>query len=195
MGYKKDENVKTEILEHALKLFQQFGLKKTTMDEIAESCGKAKSTLYHYFKSKEEVFEDVIELELKQLRIKVKECVDKASSLQDKLTTYILVFNKEMQNRLNVYRLVHHDIKDGKIIQEQFNKMMTFEKSYITRILEDGYDIGEYKDINKEDIPVFAELMLAAFLGIIRYSIETDNGYDQDKLEIATKVLIPQIYK
>jgi len=40
----KDEIVKNEILFQAQKLFQQYGLKKTTMDDIALACGKAKST-------------------------------------------------------------------------------------------------------------------------------------------------------
>ncbi len=44
MSISKDEIVKGEIVTKAQKLFQQFGLKKTTMDEIAEASGKAKST-------------------------------------------------------------------------------------------------------------------------------------------------------
>ena len=44
-----ETEIKDEILEEAQKLFRQFGLKKTTMDEIATACGKAKSMLQIVF--------------------------------------------------------------------------------------------------------------------------------------------------
>ena len=51
----KDEIIKAKILEGADKLFQKYGLGKTTMEDIAKDAGKGKSTLYYYFKSKEEI--------------------------------------------------------------------------------------------------------------------------------------------
>lgn len=194
MSLSKDEIVRKDILEHAQKLFQQFGLKKTTMDEIAEACGKAKSTLYHYFKSKEEVFDGVIGVELKNLRLVVKERVDKTTKVQDKVMTYFLEFHREILGKLNLYRLVKHEMKDTNVANKQFTRLLEFEKSYVVRILEDGYDIGEYTNINKDDIPMFAEILLAAFLGIVRYSIDSDKGYDFNKMELVTKGFIPQLF-
>ena len=81
MESEKDKNVRDEIVLSAQKLFQQFGLKKTTMDEIVADCEKAKSTLYHYFKSKEEVYEAVVDVELVNLRRHVKVLVDGHKSL------------------------------------------------------------------------------------------------------------------
>lgn len=43
------------IVEAARKRFRQFGIRKTTMQEIAEDAGVAVGTLYLYFKSKEDV--------------------------------------------------------------------------------------------------------------------------------------------
>jgi len=56
----KDDHIREEILEEAQKLFRQFGLKKTTMEDIAKAMGKGKSTLYYYFCSKEDIFDAVI---------------------------------------------------------------------------------------------------------------------------------------
>ena len=41
----KEEIIVSEIIESAKKLFQQYGLRKTTMEDIAKSTGKGKSTL------------------------------------------------------------------------------------------------------------------------------------------------------
>ncbi len=52
-----DLGVKTEaILAAAMKLFTQFGYRRTSMDDIAREAGVAKGTLYLYFSGKAEVF-------------------------------------------------------------------------------------------------------------------------------------------
>ena len=52
----RDEIVVREILDTARALFRQSGFKKTTMGDIARSLGKAKSSLYYYYPSKEDIF-------------------------------------------------------------------------------------------------------------------------------------------
>lgn len=195
MNLSKDEIVKNEILEKAQKLFQQFGLKKTTMDEIAGECGKAKSTLYHYYNSKEEVFSAVIDLELRFLRIAVKEKVDKAHTTKDKIIAYFLKFHQEVLNKINLYRVVKHELVTKALAEEYFAKMMNFEICYVTRILEDGYDTGEFVYVPKKEIAWYSELMIAAFLGIVRYSIESTKGFDQNKLESATQLFVTRLFK
>ena len=52
---------KLRILEGALSVFNQVGIEKTTMDEIAQESGFGKATLYYYFSSKDEVFIYILE--------------------------------------------------------------------------------------------------------------------------------------
>lgn len=49
------------ILDAAKQRLRQYGIKKTTMQEIAEDAGIAVGTLYLYFKNKEEIFLAVVE--------------------------------------------------------------------------------------------------------------------------------------
>lgn len=186
----KDEIVRDEILSQAQKLFQQFDLKKTTMDEIAAACGKAKSTLYHYFKSKEEVFDAVIKIEMQRLRIIVKDEVAEAKSVKDKLMVYFVKFHREVLNKAIIYRIVRHEASSGSLAKDTFNKLIEFETSYITRILEDGYDSGEFTEFKKKDIPWFAEILIAGFFGIVHYSVDRDEFLDQKRLEMAVNLLI-----
>ena len=66
---KKEERVlrKKRILEGALKVFNEHGIEKTTMDEIAHESGFGKATLYYYFSSKDEVFVEIMEYGWKML--------------------------------------------------------------------------------------------------------------------------------
>ena len=48
------------ILDGALEVFKEKGLEGATMDEIANSSGFGKATLYYYFKSKEDVLSEIL---------------------------------------------------------------------------------------------------------------------------------------
>jgi AcrR family transcriptional regulator len=58
---KKFGERKADILRTARKLFKTKEYEKTTMQDVMEALNIAKGTIYHYFKSKEELLEAVIE--------------------------------------------------------------------------------------------------------------------------------------
>ncbi len=60
--------MKKQIIESATKHFSGYGFHKTTMDEIARDIHKAKGVLYYYFRSKEELFNEVLKQELDKLK-------------------------------------------------------------------------------------------------------------------------------
>jgi len=194
MVISKDEIVRNEILEKAQGLFKIYGLKKTTMDEIATACGKAKSTLYHYFKSKEEVFDAVIGIELTSLRRSVKEKVESKKTVKDKIVTYMIAFHEESFNRINLYRVVKQEVKIEAVGRLHFKRMFDFEQEYISRILLDGYDSGEFTGIQRDDIEWLSKTLIAAFLGIVRHMVESDEGIDSEKLRRAVNLIIPRIF-
>lgn len=70
---KKPEERKSEIIAAACELFLSKGYDKTTMQDVMRYLGIAKGTIYHYFKSKEELLEAVIDsvAENEMLRLKV----------------------------------------------------------------------------------------------------------------------------
>lgn len=57
---KEHDERKNEILDIAEKLFIAKGYDKTTISDILKEANIAKGTLYHYFKSKEEIMDAVI---------------------------------------------------------------------------------------------------------------------------------------
>ncbi len=56
----KMSDSREHILATSLSLFLQKNFKEVTMKEIVETTGLSKGAFYHYFKSKEQVFEEVI---------------------------------------------------------------------------------------------------------------------------------------
>src|SRR6188472_4635859 len=54
------------IREKAHGLFMQFGLRSVSMDDIANSLGMSKKTIYQYYADKDELIVAVIEVEIKR---------------------------------------------------------------------------------------------------------------------------------
>lgn len=68
---------KNLIFESAIKIFSESGYRGATMDEIAANAGLAKGTLYYHFKSKEEIFNFIVEEGLLILQTQVVEVQNK----------------------------------------------------------------------------------------------------------------------
>jgi AcrR family transcriptional regulator len=50
----------TEFLDTARQLFFEKGYEKTSVNDIIEKVGVAKGTFYHYFKSKEDLLDQLV---------------------------------------------------------------------------------------------------------------------------------------
>jgi AcrR family transcriptional regulator len=105
----KRSHFKLKIIATAGKIFNSLGFKKTTMDDIAVGIKKRKSSIYYYFKSKEEIFQSVVLQEAKVFRRTIIDAINKESNPKDKLKAYIITrmniidtlgnFNKALQDR------------------------------------------------------------------------------------------------
>src|ERR1700761_2354852 len=84
----RDEIVVRDIIDTARLLFKESGFKKTTMGDIARSLGKAKSSLYYYYPSKEDIFTAVLHAEMDELLDQIHESIGDAASSREKLTIY-----------------------------------------------------------------------------------------------------------
>src|SRR6201995_1626773 len=84
----RDEIIVRDIVDTARGLFKKSGFKKTTMGDIARSLGKAKSSLYYYYSSKEDIFEAVVYAEMDELLDQIHRETGKATSSKEKLIVY-----------------------------------------------------------------------------------------------------------
>ncbi len=189
----KDEFVKDEIILQAQKLFKQFGLKKTTMDEIAIACGKAKSTLYHYFKSKEEVFDAVVNKELVSLRKTVNAKVIEQVTLRDKLHAYFMTFHQETLQKINLYRILKPELRIELTNKPRFENILKFETSYLDTLMKKGIETGELTGIDLKNSNWFSELLVIAFLGVVKHSVIQDNKFDENELSKIADVILSRL--
>ena len=68
----KNNPRKQQIIKAAQRRFVRHGLAKTTLEEIARDLRLGKATIYHYFKSKEEIFYSVLNSEIERYIEEIK---------------------------------------------------------------------------------------------------------------------------
>ena len=77
-GFTEQEKalLQQRLLEQGYKQFSAYGLKKTTVEELAAAVGISKGAFYLFYESKEALFMDVIEEAEKRLRQEVLAVID-----------------------------------------------------------------------------------------------------------------------
>ncbi len=90
---KEPEVRKKEIIDVAMALFEENGIMKTSMNDIAKKMDVAKGLLYYYFKSKYELISEVIESFTKELDEQILGIRDNQDlSFYEKISAIIALF-------------------------------------------------------------------------------------------------------
>ncbi|MCB0536239.1 MAG: TetR/AcrR family transcriptional regulator [Bacteroidetes bacterium] len=190
----KDEIVIQSIIDAAKKLMQQYGLSKTTMEDIAKAAGKGKSTLYHYFKSKDEIFDHVINQEMDDFFQTVKTAVSKQVDASEMLKAYIITKIKTLKTKVNLYRFAFETDLHPDAINDLFiklkNRYDNEEKKLIGSILKSGIDSKLYRAEIQDDIDILSELLVTCVRGV-ETEIITHNKYKTltDKADMLVNIL------
>lgn len=74
---REKEWIQNRLLEQGARLFSAYGLKKTSIDEIAAAAGISKGAFYLFYASKEIFFMDVVEQAEKRYRLEILAAVDR----------------------------------------------------------------------------------------------------------------------
>lgn len=143
-GNKKDAN-RENILKIAREIFSKYGYKKTTLDDIANAVRKGKSSLYYYFKSKEDLFQAVIMKEVEILGYELEIVINRNTDPVDKLRDYILTKLATFRNLANFYHAIENDITAVGFIDEIKIKYEQDEIRMIKRILIEGVRKNEFE--------------------------------------------------
>lgn len=100
------EEYRKKIIVTSGRIFSRYGYKKTTMDEIAAELKMGKSSVYYYFKSKEEIFEAVVLYEANVLRNELTKAIKSVDSPVGKMRNYVFVRMKTFEKLSNYYNAI-----------------------------------------------------------------------------------------
>ena len=163
----KDEIVIGEILSGAKKLFGKHGLKKTTMEEIATAAGKGKSTLYYYFPSKNEIFEAVVEDEMKNVVKRIREAVNASLTAKEKLKAFLQAQITSIIGFHSFREVLFDDlVASMRMLIVNKSRYEQIQIDMIREILLGGTQSGEFKEMSTDRMNKMSFVMVTAFRGL-----------------------------
>ena len=141
---------KTQIIKAAVKRFSKHGLEKTTLDEIARDLRIGKTTIYHYFISKEALFYRSIEWESEQYVEEVKTIfANEGMPLRDRFNLYFNSKETIDQRYKLLYDLFLLLMKDDSFEREKdiLRSMLRKEEVILEMVLNPLYRKKELKAV------------------------------------------------
>ncbi|MDR3679538.1 MAG: helix-turn-helix domain containing protein [Flavipsychrobacter sp.] len=194
MELTKDEIIKASIIEAAQKLFQHYGLSKTTMEDIAKSLNKSKGSLYYYFTTKEQIFEAVVQKEKNIILNDIKTAMAQANTAEEKFKVFALTKFNEIKKREILYKIIHDDILDNVCLFQMIRKRYdSIELEIIKEILTFGIKNKEFGINGNKQLDAVALVCAITLRGVqmdFIFDTNTDCSANDDLLNVSIDMLV-----
>ena len=167
----EEDTIHMQIIRAAQQLFQLHGLHKVTMDDVAREIGKRRSSLYYYYKSKEEILDAAIDVEMREIFTEIAGSVNKATNLEQKITAYYLtrlkisqkrrMFNNMIDSGINAEELADYK----KIRNTMHHRFRQLEIPLLREVLDSGIEKGELRAMESTEQDALIFVMLSSMQG------------------------------
>ncbi len=186
----RSERFKKQVLDTARRIFQRYGYAKTTMQDIARALNKSKSTLYYYFKSKEDIFAAIVDDVASDLQNELMRVIQSKADTKTLLKRYIIK-RMEYSNQIAIlYNLVKDETMNiYSLIQKYRKKFDEFEILALKNIMLRGIENKELRiKIDELDPVVYG--LASAIKGLeIPFFIESKYTMFKERLNVLLDLL------
>lgn len=143
---------KSEIIVTAQEIFERFGYKKTTLKDIGEAVGLDKTSLYHYFKNKEDLFIEVLLLNFQRYKDQFT-TISQPLSVQEQVYLFFEYHLKFFLKNSLFSQLISLDFKLlSKNILYRIVEVREYEYQFFSNLIEEGISKGEIRNLNTKQI-------------------------------------------
>jgi AcrR family transcriptional regulator len=168
----KEDLIQEQILSAAKRLFQVYGLAKVTMDDVAKAIGKGRSSLYYYYKSKDEIFDAVFNVEMHEMLAAMETAVNQATTVEEKINAFFITKLKVVKEKGAFFSALKVGMDADTLTEFQktkivhHNTIMKMGGALLTRILNEGIKRGELKGIEESEMVSLIFILLSSIRGI-----------------------------
>lgn len=187
---KTKEERRNEIIETAGKLFEEKGYEQTQVQDIVNEIGVAKGLFYYYFKSKDEVMEELADRYADAIIDAVNKLIDKDISTFDKINRIFQIFIDSAEKKSGIFMGILK-VKNGITHERIFFNVGKKMVPLVTELILSGNDNGE---CNCSDPKFITEFLVSGLFNIMN-QISPDEKIDYLKEKLPTiKTMILKLY-
>jgi len=187
---KTKEERRNEIIETAGKLFEEKGYEQTQVQDIVNEIGVAKGLFYYYFKSKDEVMEELADRYADAIIDAVNKLIDKDISTFDKINRIFQIFIDSAEKKFGIFMGILN-VKNGITHERIFFNVGKKMVPLVTELILSGNDNGE---CNCSDPKFITEFLVSGLFNIMN-QISPDDKIEYLKEKLPTiKTMILKLY-
>ena len=187
---KTKEERRNEIIETAGKLFEKKGYEQTQVQDIVNEIGVAKGLFYYYFKSKDEVMEELADRYADAIIDAVNKLIDKDITTFDKINRIFQIFIDSAEKKFGIFMGILN-VKNGKTHERIFFNVGKKMVPLVTELILSGNDNGE---CDCSDPKFITEFLVSGLFNIMN-QISPDEKIDYLKEKLPTiKTMILKLY-
>ncbi|TDL75921.1 TetR/AcrR family transcriptional regulator [Peribacillus frigoritolerans] len=157
------EKKKRHILESALKAFGEKGFQLATIDDIVAESGLSKGAIYNYFKSKEEIYLQLMQMRTEENIAKLKNTFQESVTAKEKLHQFFknyaeIELSQKWQRMIGVHlEFWIHSGRDEELKQVMTDRYANVYQALLIEIIEEGIRQNEF---NKDTDPSLVSSMV-----------------------------------
>lgn len=187
---KTKEERRNEIIETAGKLFEEKGYEQTQVQDIVNEIGVAKGLFYYYFKSKDEVMEELADRYADEIIDAVNKLIDKDITTFDKINRIFQIFIDSAEKKFGIFMGILN-VKNGITHERIFFNVGKKMVPLVTELILSGNDNGE---CNCSDPKFITEFLVSGLFNIMN-QISPDKKIEYLKEKLPTiKTMILKLY-
>ncbi len=177
---------RSEIAQKAIALLARKGFQATTIQDIADAAGLGKGTIYHYFKTKEEILlvvsEELFcetEKSFGSALLRIDEPLEKIAALIEEA----LRVTEDVENLFVVYTelwLMNLRGNSNDDFMSVINHLHSDLKNLVTKMIEAGKNQGFFE--TDTDSVALATYLIASFDGVIAHYMMDKKNFDLPRI-------------
>lgn len=129
----------------------QYGIRSVSMDDIANSLGMSKKTLYQYFADKDELVEGVVDRHINEIE---GDCINCRLEASDAIHEIFITMQRIMEEFSNMNPMLLYDLE--KFHFKAYNRFREHKDKFLLQIIRANIEWGIkdelYRDDNNIDI-------------------------------------------
>ncbi|RKR82025.1 TetR family transcriptional regulator [Mucilaginibacter gracilis] len=170
----KDEEIQEQLVKAAKQLFELHGFRRVTIDDIAKAIGKARSSLYYYYKTKEEILDAVIAAEIRELVKLIATAISEVKTSEEKIKAFFLTDLRAILEKRGFFNALDEGMNAGELSGFQKTRFAVYqqvrlqESTLLRQIITEGIGRGELMELGQKEKEDFIFVILSSLHGMKR---------------------------
>ncbi|HMA76138.1 MAG TPA: TetR/AcrR family transcriptional regulator [Candidatus Krumholzibacteriaceae bacterium] len=177
------------IIKSAVKMFAKYGYAGTTVKVIAENAGVSVGMIYNYYRSKRDLFKNIMRYQLRQLELKSEKCSNKADPPLKRIRCTIrATFEHFDENR--DFMLIYQN-ENPVNIDKEINEKIKKYREELSALLSEAVRIGDFVIDEKDNIGLVAAMIIGAVDHMIDEYVSRSQSISVDEmLELLDRIIL-----